>query len=595
MLQQMRQNTKAILWVVVIAFVVTIFAVWGLDLQTGNSVTDPNVIGKVNGVPISRTRYQFAYQQFVEQLRNSSPDQSLSYAQEQYARTQAWDSIVYGIVTDQEIAALGITVNDQEIVDFLRTSPPPEIQQYFQNEQGQFDNQAYLTALNNPEIDWTSLEQLARERILRLKLNEYLTAQVHVSENEIRHAYQAETTEMSLAYVQFPILTADVGDYEPTAEEMNTYYEAHKADFVDSEKAAVAVVQIPLEPSATDLEDAARTARGFRDQIAAGEDFSELAKTYSEAPTSFVGGNTGFITRGQRDSLYFDALDAVEVGELTDVVKTEEGAYILRLIEKRSGEDTEYNVQELLITSILSRQTSDSLFALADELHDNIGEGGLEEAAAARGLEVVKPAPFPKGGTIENIGYVASIMDFAFANPAGAVSDLLRDEGNIYVVEVMERIPERTKPPEEVRDIVSQYVMMERRRSIAERDAQAFFQKARATDFATALTTYGMESEETGTFRAIDPIDPFGAGSVVADVGLAVAVGETAPPVEWRFNLIVANVLSRTEIDPEDYKVRLPQIRQQLLQQKAQAYAQSWYENKVAQAKIDDYRQEFGG
>ena len=112
MLQQMRQNTKAILWVVVIAFVVTIFAVWGLDLRTGDKVTDPNVVGKINGVPISRARYQYAYEQFVQRLRGSSPNQDLTFDQEQFARNQAWDSIVYQVLTDQEIAALGISVSD---------------------------------------------------------------------------------------------------------------------------------------------------------------------------------------------------------------------------------------------------------------------------------------------------------------------------------------------------------------------------------------------------------------------------------------------------------------------------------------------------
>ena len=78
-------------------------------------------------------------------------------------------------------------------------------------------------------------------------------------------------------------------------------------------------------------------------------------------------------------------------------------------------------------------------------------------------------------------------------------------------------------------------------------------------------------------------------------MGLSVTAGETAPPVEWRHNMVVVRVISRTEIDPEDYKTKLPEIRQRLLQQKSQAYAQAWYQNKLAQAKIDDYRQQVGG
>jgi peptidyl-prolyl cis-trans isomerase D len=592
MLQKMRQNTKAILWVVVVAFVVTIFAVWGLDLQTGSRATDPNIVGKVNGIPISRAQYQFAYQQFAQQLRSTSPTQSLTYAQEEFIRTQAWDSIVYGIITEQQIRELGITVTDQELVDFLRTTPPPEIQQYFVDQDGRFDNQAYQAALNNPEVDWTSLEQLGRERVRRIKLNEYVAAQVHVSEDEMRHAYQKDAVDLSLAYVEFPITSADVGDYAPSDEEIAQYYESHKDNFIQTGQCRVKVVKIPLVASAADLDDAVYTAGRVREQIAAGEEFGALAKTYSEAPTSFVDGNTGFITRAQRDTAYFAALDDMEAGELSDVLTTESGVYVLKLIEKRVGEndETEYNVQEILISSMLSRQTTDSLYGVASEVRDRAREAGLETAANEKQLEIESPPPFPERGSIGTLGMVTSLNDFAFSNEPSAVSDLLRDENNIYIGEVVERIAEHIKPLEEVREVVVQYVLLDRRRTIADRDAKAFYQKARTTDFQTAVETYDLTEKQTGTFRAGDNLEPFGSNSIVAEVGLAIVPGETSPPVEWRLTYFVVNLLSRAEIDVADYKAQIPSVKQRLLAQKAQAFSQTWYQNLVEEADIEDYR-----
>ena len=135
MMHKMRENTKIILWVVVVSFVITIFAVWGLDLRTGKDTADPTVLGKVNGVPITRTHYQAHYEALASQFRAAS-NEPLTYSQEEFVANQAWDNLVYSILTDQEIEKLGITVNNEEIVSYLRYSPPPEIQPYFVDEQG---------------------------------------------------------------------------------------------------------------------------------------------------------------------------------------------------------------------------------------------------------------------------------------------------------------------------------------------------------------------------------------------------------------------------------------------------------------------------
>jgi parvulin-like peptidyl-prolyl isomerase len=594
MLQAMRQNTKVILWVVVVAFVVTIFAVWGLDLQTGSSVTDPNVVGKVNGVPITRSQYQFAYQQYAQQIRASSPNQSLTYAQEQFVRGQAWDAIVYGIVTAEEIERLGISVTDQELVNYLRTTPPPEIRQYFTDEEGRFDNQAYQAALNNPEADWTSLEQLARERIEKIKLNEYLAAQVHVSEREVLREYQSQEIDMSMAYVEFPIATRDLADYEPTREDLRQYYESHMEDFKEAETRRLNIVRIPFEPSAADLDDAVFTMRRVRDQIVAGEEFGAMAQKYSEAPTSFVDGNTGFISRRQRGEPYFTALDSVEAGDISEVVVTDDGVYVLKFLERQQGEDgeIEYNVQEIFIAPMLSRLTTDSLFAVASAIHERASQSDLETGAAENQLELLSPTPFARGGNIEHLGFVRSVSEFAFSNEVGSLSDVLRDDENLYIAQLVETIPERYRPLEDVAESVNQYVMMERKRDAAERDARAFYRKAKATDWQTALDTYGLEAKETGTFRRTTGVDPFGPNSVIADVGLVISPGAASPPVEWRLTFFVVKLISRAEMDPEDYKTKIPEIKQALLQRKIQSFSQAWYNKLASEAQIEDYRLE---
>lgn len=592
MLQQMRQNTKIILWVVVISFVVTIFAVWGLDLQTGNGSSDPNVIGMVNGVPITRSQYQFVYNQMVQQFKQAAGDQEMTYAQQEFIETQAWDNLVYGILTDQVIDDLGITVSDEEIVAYLRNSPPVEIRPYFLDDKGNFDNDRYQAELNNPNNDWTSLEQLARQRIPRVKLNEYLTAQVEVSEAELRRAYELESVDLSLRWVEFPFDATDLGDFTPSDQEINDYYERNKDDFQQPERARIGFIQFPLIPSSADMEDARITARRLRDRIAGGEDFGELAKTFSEAPTAFVEGNTGFITSERREPAYFEALDKLEPGELSPVVEATDGYYLLQLVEKRAGKDgkTEYNANEILVTAVLSRQTTDSLHDAASAFRDAAVQDGFDAAASAVGLTIHKPEPFAEDGFITGIGFSGALSRFAFGSEPGAVSTVLRDDKNLYVGHFVEKLPESYRNVEDARDQIVALVTEENRRNAAQLKAGGFYQKARTTDFGTALKTYGLEVQESGIIRGTDDLGNFGPGSAVVEAALSITPGQTCPPIEWRREFVVFDLLTRSPIDPDDYRAKIDIIRSRLVNQKAQEYVQSWYENLKEHSTIEDYR-----
>jgi len=597
MMRALRENTKIILWIVVIAFVVTIFAVWGLDLRTGRGGADPDILGRVNGVPITRSQYQFIYEQFAQQMRASSQDQALTYAQQQFVESQAWDNLVYGILTDQEIKRLGITVSDDEIVFYLRNTPPVEIRQYFLDENNVFDNEAYQAALSNPEIDWTNLEALARERIPRIKLNEYLSAQVHVSEDEVRRAFQAESLTLDLEYVQVPIATADIGDYVPSDEEVQTYYDQHHDDFESAEKASVELVTIDLDPSPADIADARYTAGRVHDQLVDGEDFGVLAKTYSEAPTASVEGNTGFLKKGARDAAVFDALAKLEPGQFSEPIATDKGFYVVKLLEKKKGDDGEdqFNMQEILVTAAVSRATSDSLSTVANDLRSEASSSSLAEAAAARGFDLLKPPPFSAGSPVSGLGFAPVVSDFAFSAKPNTLSQVLRDDNRIYLVHLIDRTPATVRPLDEVKDMIRARLTADRRRDVAQVKARGFYNGARqkGADFEKTAADYGLELNHPEPFTGLDNLGDFGPLSPVADAALIVSAGDIAPPVEASGSWVVLKLLSKSEFDIDDYKARFTSIRKTLRDAKVQDYVTYWYEKIKEDSVIEDYRNQF--
>jgi len=180
MLKQLRENTKTILWIVVVAFVISIFAVWGANLSGpsgGSGRQDDNTVGSVDGQPITRTLYSNSFTQVYDQMKQQRGGE---YEPNQMERMmmaeQAWEIAIQKILMAREIEKLDIRVSDAELVDFLRRNPHPTLQQVFRTEDGQFDYQAYLSSLSDPEVDWTELERWGRNLLPELKLQTYISS-----------------------------------------------------------------------------------------------------------------------------------------------------------------------------------------------------------------------------------------------------------------------------------------------------------------------------------------------------------------------------------------------------------------------------------
>ncbi len=122
-------------------------------------------------------------------------------------------------------------------------------------------------------------------------------------------------------------------DFTALAEE---YYLTHKKDYAQPERVQVAHILWSLKCDCEDNGGSKHAqAETVLKELRAGADFSELAKKYSEdQKTAANGGNLGqWFTRGMLAKSFEDAAFALsEPGALSDVVKTDYGYHIIKLI-----------------------------------------------------------------------------------------------------------------------------------------------------------------------------------------------------------------------------------------------------------------------
>ncbi|HEY2004259.1 MAG TPA: peptidylprolyl isomerase [Candidatus Saccharimonadia bacterium] len=85
-------------------------------------------------------------------------------------------------------------------------------------------------------------------------------------------------------------------------------------------------------------------------QVKGGADFGDMAKKNSQASDAASGGDLGFFTKGQLPDNEQAAAEALQPGQVSDVIKTQYGYEILKVIEKK--DDGSIHAQHILIKTI---------------------------------------------------------------------------------------------------------------------------------------------------------------------------------------------------------------------------------------------------
>lgn len=72
-------------------------------------------------------------------------------------------------------------------------------------------------------------------------------------------------------------------------------------------------------------------AAKLREEILAGKDFAEVAAQVSLCPSGRDGGDLGFFGKGQMVREFEDACFSMEVGEISNPIKTQFGYHLIKL------------------------------------------------------------------------------------------------------------------------------------------------------------------------------------------------------------------------------------------------------------------------
>lgn len=135
-----------------------------------------------------------------------------------------------------------------------------------------------------------------------------------------------------------------------------------------------------IKPGQTEEDNAVHLGDSLLAALKSGEDFSELAKKYSDDQASAVfGGDLGYIKRGGFIKEFEEVAFSLQPNEISGLIKTDFGYHIIQTID-RKGENI--NVRHILIKPKVSEENTLQSKVFADSVYNLIEQGLTFDTAA---------------------------------------------------------------------------------------------------------------------------------------------------------------------------------------------------------------------
>ncbi|MBN2206119.1 MAG: peptidyl-prolyl cis-trans isomerase [Candidatus Aminicenantes bacterium] len=621
MLKAMRRNVKSLkptMWIVIVTFIIAIFAVWGGASRQGEE-GGTGTLAFVGKRKISQDAYLASLRQRIDAMRKDYPDLNRAMIQQLNLPQQTLEEMVTRTLLLETAKEMNLAATDAEIRERIVAYP------VFQRDGKFIGFDEYRRILNWNRISIGDFESGLRSDILLNKVVQFLTAGVAVTPDEIWDSYRKENETAKVEYLVLEKDKVDLPETPPEAE-LQAYFERNKASYQVPEKREGGLVLLNADDLKTEVKisdadiasyykdnlaqfqtpastrvsriwfpfesrDQALVraeAQSVLDRVAAGEDFAELAKKFSKDDKASAGGDWGMTDWRSLSAAEQSALEPLAADDHSGLVDAEDGLAILRVAEKTA--ETTPSIEEVKdrIRTILEDEKSR---ALADERAAALAkqarrEKSLDAAAQRMNLKPRKTGLLKTGQPFEEIDPSGTIAGGLFGLKPDEVSEPLYTYDGVAVVQLRRVEPAHAATFAEVREDVLQDLTRELKKDrIRERIAAL-----RLRLLADVKTGWPEIAKEEGlAFNSINEhkreqyVGTIGESARFDEAAFGAPLGTVADPVEYENGYALVRVLDRKTVGKDDLEKVEAAERDKLLEAK---------KNKVLQSSLARLREE---
>ncbi len=194
------------------------------------------------------------------------------------------------------------------------------------------------------------------------------------------------------------VISRDVGSrITVSPDDLETYYNEHKEEFDRPE--GVHIRQIFFSTEETLDEELPAVEKKAEEVLALardGEDFAELARKHSEDAAASNGGDAGFFERGLMVPEIEQVAFALEKDQVSDIIRTNSGLMILKLVERSQGgipplAEVQNTIHERLYLQKIQPALREYLTRLRGESYVSVKAGYVDSGAATEQASTQEP------------------------------------------------------------------------------------------------------------------------------------------------------------------------------------------------------------
>ena len=357
MLDSFRHNMKGIAFGIVILIAI-VFAFSGIgSLSMSGSGADTAVI--VNGEKVTELSVLRAISSEKRRILNENEGLDASLLEDELIRPQVVEQLIGRRLLSQAAKSGGMGVSSRTTSKLLLGTPA------FLSEDGRFDQELYLYKIRNQGYtNGTFLEMIKEDMVIEQYVRGFATSSF-ITPNEFVQLAALTEQQRDYYYLTLPIQPIE-GAVVLTDEQVQSYYDANKDRFQAEEQVVVEYIELDrgLFIQTNEVSEEQIKARfdeqvdalestisrqaahilltepsdallaEIKSKLDAGDDFSALAKTYSEdVGSADFGGDLGYTSGDTFPEAFEDALAALALGQVSAPVKTDSGTHLIKLLD----------------------------------------------------------------------------------------------------------------------------------------------------------------------------------------------------------------------------------------------------------------------
>lgn len=607
-MSKLRQYTKSVLWVVIVAFIGTIIFAWGKG-GFGGGERDRDLIGEIEGYQVRSRDFFMLYDQLYRQIVEEKGE--VDDEDQERLHESTWAQIRNEILIQSWIEDLGLVVTDQELVELIKAYPPGE---WIENPpewvatDGEFDYNKYLQLLasNEPMVVqqlFVPLEQRYRRRMIVDKVQRLVASTSRATGPEVQRDYINRNEKVKVRYLFIDAAEFEGKEAEVSEEEIRNYYITNKdKKFTHGEGANLKYVKFQIEPAQEEIDSVKAEIEEIRGVIERGDDFAQLASAYSDHPSASRGGEIGWLRKGPRSGELEEVAFSLKVGEVSEPLKTPRDWQILTVTDRkreknREGEwETQVKTSTILLKVVASDATRERIYSRAQDFLGRADKKNFEQLSEEFGLEAKETGVFVPGPMIPGIGENQEINDFVFAHKPGTISPVFHAKSGYYICLVFERIKPGYIPFEEVKDRVKEVLTYRRWAKLTEEKAREIYAEVTAAGgFRKTARKHGYEIKETPYFARSDRVPGVGRLAEFIVTAFRLTKEKTIEVASSEGGSYVLELVDHIPADMVRFAVESQTLRSEAVTKAQEITMNHWYVYIVEHGDIRDYRSRFFG